>query len=192
MDDEVVVFASFDESAVFADEVTGFALQAELRRSFDLLTAAFHGELNKCISGPGGRRWAEHLNSGVWQRRIDVAPHLVRILNQCAVDRHFFREGQEELTFGQRHRIGRLGVGEHDPVETNLHFRNGDAVLRAGFELGRLDAPRCIGDVGVLKTYAGAKQLEPAAGPSALDHRGLEVRAAAEILGDRRREREHG
>ena len=129
------------------------------------------------------------------QRLVDVLPGRVRIGDQrgrIGRIRNGLGQRQIHVLARQLQRRAGLVLRQHDAVVADLDLDDVlDAVLRAGLQLGRLDAARGVGDVGELRADAIAEQLEAAAGAGALDLRGLELAGAAELLGDRGGERIH-
>ena len=86
-----------------------------------------------------------------------------------------------------------LDIGQHDAVITDLDFDDlGDAVAGALVDLRLPHAPGRIGDVRVLDTGPGTKQLEPTAGSRGLDLGRTEIGGAPESLRDHGGKRVNG
>ena len=100
------------------------------------------------------------------KRSVDVAPHLVGIVNQFAIRvRNLLGQRHENLLLGQFHcrRILRCSKGQ--AIKADFDFNNlGHAILGAILEFALLDAARGIGQVRAVFTDTGAEQLHAAAG----------------------------
>src|SRR5262245_3620542 len=197
--DQIVVLARLDVGAVLANRqadrlVLGLVLLLERLQIGIGVAAALDHELVERVAGARRGRRPEHLDLHVRKRRIDILPGLVRVRDQAAArGGNLLREREEQLL--ERELVTRrlLAVRDHDAVVADLQLGDRvDPVRRALIELGLLDPAGGVGDVRVLHAHAGAEQLHAAAGARALDDRRLELAAAAELLGDRGRERVHG
>ena len=191
--DQVVVLARFHVAAVLAYRVADrlvLLLVLLLHRldPVDLLAATLEGELGEGVPRAGGGRRSEDFDLGIGQRCVDVAPSGVRVGDQgfAAVRvRHVLCEREEDLLAGDLDRLGLPGVREYDSVISDFDFDDlVHAVAGALLDLALLDAPRGVGDIGVLDADAGAEQLEAPAGAGGFDLRGLEVGGLAELLRD--------
>src|SRR5262245_53328209 len=90
LDDQVVILAGFHIAAVLADRLASGLLGIALERlQLRVLVAALvHDQFDKRVARAGGRRRAQHFDLLVRERRVDLAPLLVRIVDDLAVDRH--------------------------------------------------------------------------------------------------------
>src|SRR5918996_3324222 len=97
--DEIVVLAGLDEGAVLAHGGAdlGHAGLVELCDGLRLLAAGLHDQLDEGVARAGRRRRAVDLDLRVWQRAVDVAPVLVRVRLDLAVDRHLLGQRLPEL-----------------------------------------------------------------------------------------------
>ena len=191
--DEVVVLARLDVGAVLADGVADrlvglLVLLLHRLDEVEGLAAALEAELGEGVAGAGGRGRAEDHDLAIRKRVVHVLPGLVGIRDQLLAARrvrNLAGEGEEDVATADFHHVRLPGVREHDAVVADLDLDDvGDAVLVAAVHLGLLDAPRGVGDVGVVDTDPGAEELEPTARAGGLDRGGLEFRALPELLRD--------
>ena len=121
------------------------------------------------------------------QRRIDVGPGPVRIIDQRAVLAGNLR-GECQIPLRRREvGIGRavLLAGENDAVITDADFDNFcDTGVGAGREFLVADLARSVGDVDGILADAFAKPLQTGGGAARLHHRGREAEVFAEGFGD--------
>ena len=139
---------------------------------------------------PGGRRGTQHLDLHGREVGVDVLPGLVGVglaLASVGIGRHFLGQGKKEITRGEAQRLALLRVGHRDTVVADLQLDDLlDAVLGAPRDLALFDAPRRVGQVGMLHADAGAEELQTAARARGLHLGGLELGGLAELLGHHR------
>ncbi len=162
----------------------------------ELLAARLHGQLDEGIPRTRGGGWTQDLDLTIRQVAVDLPPGLEGVGNQLVTAfriGHVFSQGQEDILRRQVEPSGLFRISDGDPVVTDLHLHDvRDAILPAGSELRALDAARGVRDVRMIDADPGAEQLETATGTGGLDLRRLERGCAAEVFGDRGRERKHG
>src|SRR5690606_37767640 len=159
--DKVIVLAGLNEWTVLPHAAALDFHQLLVSRLVELclllfhevesLAALLHGELDERIARAGCRGRAIGENRGIGQRRVDVAPLLVRVWSELAVHRDLGCKGQIDLSFGQIHRLSFAGLRDgYSVVPNQLLCDIGNAILLALGPLGLLHRPRGTGNVWVL------------------------------------------
>ena len=129
LDDQVVVFAGFDEWAVLAHARADlvplvFVGLLEVGHAGQVLAAVMHDEFDEGVAGAGRRRRAEGDDRGRGQRRVDVRPHLVRVGDELAVGiRNLGGEGLEDLLFRQVHVRSARCMSDRKAVDSRSGLR---------------------------------------------------------------------
>jgi hypothetical protein len=130
----------------------------------------------------------------VGQRRVDLGPLGVGVVDQGAINRNLGSNGLVDLDRGQGEVRTTGSRGEHDAIIAELDFADvGHASGGASFELAVLDLARGIGDVDGVVSDAFAELLEAATGAARADDRGLELgESSAEFFSHDRGEGQDG
>ena len=96
------------------------------------------------------------------------------------------RQRTVNVALGDAGEIALARLGDDEAVQPDLHFDDArDAVPGAIGNLARLDAPRGVGDIGILLANAGTKQLDTTPGTGGFDNRRIKLRPSAlELFGN--------
>ena len=91
------------------------------------------------------------------------------------------------VTFGNPGKPACPRLGDNQAIKPDLQFdQPGDAMARTIGDFARLDAPRGVGNIGILLANPGAKQLDATAGAGRFDDRRIILRPGAlDLFGDR-------